>query len=428
MNKTKLIALLLVTTTLLLVFGGTALAADFGSGVAVLAEGTEIIRTAISGKKIIFSDVDIKQGLCLTDFEAIEITEIPESTEGTLMLAGRRVGVGTVIKRKNIGALVFIPASTDVAECHFSFKCAEFADGAEVKFTLKFTEKVNYAPKIDEDAVASGIVTQREVGVFGKMQATDKEGDELEYVIIRYPERGNIELINKNSGEFLYTPPVDYVGEDSFTYVARDEWGNYSRPVKEVITVTERKSEVVYADMKEHREYNAAIALTAMGVVDGRLLGDGVYFMPDDTVTLAEFVTMAMKCAGIRPDTTLTETYFDDGDEITPQLVSYIATAARLGIVQGEFCGGELLLCPNSPVTVCDAAMIMAAITDAEEITEGSVVFEESTVPVWNKRAIYEMCSLGIFDSDEAQINGSRALTKAECVGYLYKMCGVLER
>lgn len=412
---------------LILTVGGVVAFADFGAGVAAMAEGTEIIKTAISGKKIIFSDVDIKQGLCLTDFESIEITSIPESTEGTLMLAGRRVGVGTVIKRKNVGALVFIPASSDVAECHFSFKCAEFADGADVKFTLKFTEKVNYAPSVSDEVDAVGLVTQREVGVYGKMSATDSEMDTLDYIIIRYPEHGSITVINSNSGEFLYTPPTDYVGEDSFTFVARDEWGNYSKPAVRTIRVTERMSEIEYEDMKASKEYNAAIALTAMGVVDGRLIGDGIYFMPEDTVTLAEFVTMAMKCAGIKPDASLTETYFDDSDEIVPQLVSYIATAARLGIVQGEFCAGELLLCPNSPVTACDAAMIMAAITESDGDMQVSLDFEDYTVPVWSKQAIYEMCTLGIFDQNESVFNGQRALTKEECVGYLYRMCAVLD-
>ena len=122
MKKSKRIALITLVLTLAIAVGGVSVYADFGSGVAAMAEGTEIIKTAISGKKIVFSDVDFKQGLCITDFEKIEITAVPESNQGTLMLAGRRVGVGTVIKRKNIGALVFIPASGEVKECSFKFK------------------------------------------------------------------------------------------------------------------------------------------------------------------------------------------------------------------------------------------------------------------------------------------------------------------
>ena len=51
------------------------------------------------------------------------------------------------IKRKNLGALVFIPASKDVTECKFIFTIESFADGAEVEFVIKFIDKVN--PRIE---------------------------------------------------------------------------------------------------------------------------------------------------------------------------------------------------------------------------------------------------------------------------------------
>ena len=221
-----------ITAALLVVamsIGGISAYADFGSGVAAMAEGTEIVKTAISGKKIVFSDVDFKQGLCITDFEKIEITAVPESNQGTLMLAGRRVGIGTVIKRKNIGALVFIPASSEVSQCSFKFRTDDYASGAEVEFVLKFTEKVNYAPTVskEDDGI---IITQREVSVWGQMSAEDVEGDALEYIVISYPRAGALSVSDKESGEFLYTPPTGYTGAVSFTFVARDEWGNFSKP------------------------------------------------------------------------------------------------------------------------------------------------------------------------------------------------------
>ena len=68
----KILAILLCATMLVLCVGGVVAYADFGSGVAVLAEGTEIVKSAISGKKIVFSDLDFKKGLCISDFEKIE--------------------------------------------------------------------------------------------------------------------------------------------------------------------------------------------------------------------------------------------------------------------------------------------------------------------------------------------------------------------
>ncbi len=418
----KTVAAILCSATLALSISATVAYADFGSGVAVLSEGTEIVKTAISGKKIVFSDVDIKQGLCITDFEKIKITSVPTTSEGTLLLAGRRVGAGTTIKRKNIGALVFIPASREVTECRFKFTTDDFANGAEVDFVIKFCEKVNYAPTINApESEETALKTQREISVFGKMSATDKEDDLLEYTVIKYPKVGNLKVIDKNSGEYLYTPPTDYVGEDSFTYVCRDEWGNYSKPQTVSITVDERMSEVIYTDMTTHPEYNAAVALTAMGVMDGRLIGDGVYFMPDSSITLAEFVTMAMKCAGITPDNTLTETFFDDNAEISSPMMGYIATAQKLGIITGSFTDGKLILEPNKAITRTEAAVIMSNILDTGEDYEMPVFKDENTVPVWAKGAVGVMCTLGIFDTETDLILGDSALTKSECASYLYK-------
>lgn len=417
----KTFALLLLTATLITTVGGIAAYADFGSGVATMAEGTEIIKTAISGKKIIFSDADIKQGLCISDFKSIKIVSVPPSEEGTLMLAGRKVNAGTSIKRKNIGALVFVPASGEVKETSFKFTLEEFT-GGEVNFVIKFTEKVNYAPSALSLPDDGKLYTQREISVFGKMEGEDREGDTLEYMVIKYPEEGSLKVLNSLSGEFCYTPHNDYVGEDSFTFVARDEWGNYSKPCEIKIAVSERMSEIVYTDMTSHPDYNAAVALSAMGIMDGRLLGDGVYFMPDSTVSKAEFVAMAMKSAGVQKIADCTETFFDDDELIPEPLKGYVATAQELGIIYGTFKDGKLLFNPSDSITCYDAAVIMANIIDADLSVSLPSFTDTSTIPVWARSSVAAMCQIGIFDGESESIKADRALTKAECAAYLYKL------
>ena len=104
----KLTFVLTVILMLSIILGTLSVSAFFGSGVEVIAENTNIIKSGIYGRKITFNESDFKQGLTIEDFEKIKITSLPKSTEGTLMLAGRRVSVGSEIKKKNIGALVFI--------------------------------------------------------------------------------------------------------------------------------------------------------------------------------------------------------------------------------------------------------------------------------------------------------------------------------
>ncbi len=423
MKKTTVLVLVALTLSVILA-AAVPVFADFGSGVATLTEEAKIIKSGIFGRKIVFSDADIKQGLCIGDFESITITKLPLSTEGTLMLAGRRVSEGAVIKRKNLPSLVFIPASKDVAECKFMFTVDGYANGAEIEFILKFTDKINYEPEIDKEYSASGAMkTQREIGIYGQLYASDKEGDSIEYMIVSYPKYGTVELLDKESGEFLYTPPTDFIGEDKFTYVARDEWGNFSTAEDVTVTVSERLSEAEYKDMQTHKAYNAAVVMTALGVMGGKTVGDGVYFEPDKTVTNAEFVAMAMKACGVKADSTLTETFFDDDAEIPEALKGYVATAQKTGIINGSFENGQLLFNPNEAISKYEAAVIMAKLTSkTSESSEVPVFNDISSVPKWAREGVYQMCAIGVFNSSTDTFNGEAKLTRADVAVYLYRL------
>ena len=416
----KILALVLTLASVFAVFGCTVAYADFGSGIEVIAEEARIVKSTLYGRKMIFSDVDIKQGLCISDFDSITITALPGSADGTLLLAGRRVQEGAKIKRKNIAALVFIPTSNEVKEASFKFTVAGYADNKEITFVIKFTDKVNSEPTV-EGAYADSLSlkTQQTIGVYGKMYATDKEGDELEYIIVSYPKNGTLKLFDNASGEYVYTPTGSYVGEDSFIYVVRDEWGNFSKTQRVTVSVKERMSDVVYRDMKDRREYNAALAMTAMGVMGGEIIGDGVYFNPDETVTRAEFLAMAMRVMGIRCDTTLTTSYFDDDADIPAPLRAYVATAQRIGLITGNFEDGKLTFKPNEKISQIDAAVIISKML----LGDGGDAGDFSThtgIPVWARECADTVCKAGIFDTDTLYERYSYPVTRAECASYLY--------
>lgn len=420
----KTISLLVLASTLLsmLCFVGIESAAFLGTGGAVVAADVSMIKTALIGQKICFTDGDFKSTLALPDFDTITITELPLSTEGTLLLSGRRVGKGRVIKRKNLGALVFIPASDTVRECSFKFTVDGYAGGAEIKCIMKFIDKVNYAPEALGDTTgASAINTQQSISVWGNLGATDPEGDKIEYIIVTYPKRGTLTLTEDENGRYCYTPNGNYKGKDKFTYVVRDEYGNYSKPMTVSIKVNERMCDTVYRDMEEREEYNAAVAMTAMGVMSGVQLGDDLYFNPDERITRAEFVAMAMKCAGIKIDTSLAATFFDDDSAISPSLKGYIATAQRTGLIVGDFRDGKLLFSPNEEISRYEAAKILADISGTNAEGEESVFAGDNDIPVWARSGVYAMCSLGVFDSDDTSSLGEK-ITRADVAEYLYRI------
>ncbi len=421
-GKTMKRKIALILTFSILCIGGilgcVTASAYMGSGAAAVAAEVDMVKTGLSGKKLCFSDTDFKSALTLTDFDTITVTRIPASTEGTLLIGGRRVSEGRVIKRKNLASLVFVPATKDVKECSFAFTVDGYAGGAEIECRMRFLDSINYAPKTEEQ---SSVTTQADISYYGNLSATEPEDDGLKFMIVSYPKRGMLTIVDEESGRYCYTPNSGYTGNDKFVFVARDEYGNYSELSTVTVKVCDRMCDTVYSDMEERAEYNAAVAMTAMNIMSGELLGDGMYFMPDEQVSRAEFVAMAMKCAGIRADSTLTSTYFDDDSDIPTGLRSYIATAQRIGLINGDFTDGKLLFSPNEAITGYEAARIMAELLGTDADGEESVFAADEQIPVWARAGVGAMYSLGIFDANEGE-ELANPVTRANAAAYLYKM------
>ena len=219
-------------------------------------------------------------------------------------------------------------------------------------------------------------------------------------------------------GKYKYEPVDDFVGYDSFCYVVRDEYGNYSKPVEVDIKVVDRLCSAVYVDMEDREEYGAAVAMTAMGIMCGNIVGDDTYFSPDSEVSRAEFVAMAMKSLGIKADSTIKSSYFDDNGDIPTSLVGYVATAQKAGIINGVFDSGKLLFKPNEAITKYEAAKIMSVLMNVSESEEDASYSEESAIPMWARASVSAMTMLGILDDGDA----TEKVTRADAAEYLYKM------
>lgn len=418
-KRTKIIVCIIAT---ILCIGGTGLvsSADFGIGVQVMAEDAKLIKTGLLGKRMIFSELDFKSAMNIKDFDSITITEIPSSTDGTLTYGGRRVIAGRVIKRKNIGLLSFIPASDSTTEARFTFTVEPSSSGAKVECIMKFVDKVNYAPKTDDVAVAH---TQSQIEYFGRLEAHDPEGDGLEFMVVSYPKHGELTL-NKD-GRYSYMPKGEFVGKDKFTFVVRDSYGNFSEPVTVSLKVSERMCDTVFVDMVGRSEYNGAVAMAAMGIMNGKIVGNDIYFEADKTVTRAEFIAMAMRALGIKADSTLTKSFFDDDSDIPKSLRGYVATAARLGAAKGDFVDGRLMFYPNQEITNYEVAEILACLAGISGGEEAGEFADNDGVPVWARESVNMMFTLGVFDIEDTAPDATA--TRAAVADYLYKMmlaCG----
>jgi hypothetical protein len=182
--------------------------------------------------------------------------------------------------------------------------------------------------------------------------------------------------------------------------------------------------DTVFVDMIGRSEYNGAVAMAAMGIMNGKILGNDIYFEADKTVTRAEFIAMAMRALGIKVDTTLTKSFFDDDGDIPKSLRGYVATAARLGAARGDFVDGKLMFYPNEEITNYEVAEIITCLAGISSGEEAGEFQDSGGVPVWARESVSMMFTLGVFDVEDTAPDAMA--TRAAVADYLYKMMLVM--
>jgi hypothetical protein len=161
--------------------------------------------------------------------------------------------------------------------------------------------------------------------------------------------------------------------------------------------------------------------MSALGIMSGTRVGDDIYFSPDGRVTRAEFCAMAMKAYGVRPDSTVGHSYFDDDSNIPQSLRGYVATAQRLGIIDGTFENGKLCINPNEGISHYEAATVIAKLIGINDSNEEEAFMELNAIPVWARGSVGAMITLGIFDESHNETVLKSNLTRSQAAECLYR-------
>ena len=391
-------------------------------GVDCLADRGELIKSGLRGRDVVFTEADFRQALGVSRLSSVTVLSLPAVTDGILRLDGTPVVSGQVIPSEQISRLTFTAASDSVQSSSFSFCANSTAGTTALTCTLRLLDRINYAPTVATVPDANlSVMTRRDISAFGSMKAEDPEGDSLTYLIVSYPQKGTLTVTDEQKGDFRYSPYAGRTGYDSFSYVARDEYGNYSSVATVNIQIQERLSELVYSDMSGNPAYNAALAMAESNILLGSLEGDGMFFHPTDSVSRSDFVVIAMKAAGISPAAGSEETWFDDNDEIPASVRGYVATAQLYGYVSGHFDGSGLYFYPDRAITRAEAAVILNNILNANVPAVLPVFADSADIPVWAADAIYALFDSGVLTQNgEGSIGAKDNMTRAEAAAALY--------
>lgn len=385
----------------------------------VIANENGMVKASMAyNGEISFDAYDFDETLA-TNVKSITITALPDESQGRLMLGELYVVNNQVIDREDFDSLKFIPSSSKESDCVFKF--IPSSGNYELECMLRVITEVNYSP-IATNGQAVSTWTNEDVTCFGVLDGYDPDGDKVKFEIVSYPEKGIVQIINSEAGDYKYTPYDGVKGKDSFTYRVRDEYGNYSAESTVNIKIEKTKTTLVFADMSGHKALNAVLEVSDEYMPCTKN-ADGTYsFNPEGTVTKEEFLALVMDVMGAKNVPTLTKTRFADDDKIDPKYKGYFESAFVLGIIEGERKPDGIYVNPKSQITTAEASVIINKIIGTRADTTTTTFADESEIPDWAKTAITSLTELGILDKENGKINPNSPLTRAQTAQILMSL------
>lgn len=416
--KTRVILILIAIC--LLVAALPVSAAVLTGGIASVAEESTMIKGAVVGSTVRFSATDFKQAMGITRFEGITVTALPGEEEGTLCFGGQPLTAPVTVPRASLDSLTFVPRNEEIREAAFRFTCDSYAGGAEITCAIRFAEELNRGPTVSDVVASRAVSTFAGTLAEGTLCATDPEGDAIEFIVIGYPKHGTLTMVDAALGEYRYTPAAGYIGSDEFTFVVRDIYGNYSTPATVAVTVEAAEDITCYRDLIGSAVSLPAIALERENIMLGTLVGDGMYFSPDEELTRGEFLVMAMKAAGYAPRAGLSHTVFDDDAEIPEGIRPYVATAQEAGFILGKLSDEGLVFAAEETVTRGEAALVLATLLGAE-VPTGATPLTDEDIPRRVRVAAEALVLRGIYPRNtEGLLATDAPLDRAAAAEMLY--------
>ncbi len=383
----------------------------------ILAARSDMAVATLCGNDYYFSEDVFARSLNMdvSRFEYITVTSLPSAAQGELLIGSTRVTEGQVIASANLKMLTYVPAE-QTAESQSSFTFSPNGGVYDVTCNVYVLNELNYSPTV---SIASGealcVSTHQNFVGYGTLTAYDPEGDALVFEVVRAPQHGLLLMTDSTNGEYVYLPRIGYTGSDSFQYVARDMYGNYSASAQVQVQVEKPSVLVSYADMQGRRDYNAALTMAEAGIMQGTELDDKTYFYPEQTVSRLEFLTMAMQAVGIGSVPTVSDTGFMDDKNIPADAKGYVAAAYSLGYIKGSTDSeGNLCFLPDETITRAEAAVILRRMVDADAAELTPAFADSSDIPAWASEAISTLSSLGVMTPSGGVISPNSEVTRGQ--------------
>ncbi|MBR5123526.1 MAG: S-layer homology domain-containing protein [Clostridia bacterium] len=390
-------------------------------GLRVMAAREEMVFAGLCGNEISFTAEDICRAMNLSELDYVTIRSLPAPGEGTLFVGSVGASEGQVISAGSLSLLSFAAADdTKPSEAVMTLS----VNGSDYAMTCRLCllDRLNYTPTVAlAPTISLQIETYRDLPAAGTVSAYDPEGDEITYEIVRYASHGRVTLTDRHTGAYVYTPDRGYTGQDSFDYVVRDRYGNYSTSATVSITVTAPPTSVAYADIDGEENAATILKVSDRGLMNGTRVGGETYFKPAEAISRVEFLVTALQAAGITAEQVadLGDPSFADVADIPVSMRPFVSYAVQKNYVSGK--AGESGLCfkPNDPITRAEASVILSNIIGYAVEDTVTAFADELALPAWSLEALTSLRALGILLCPDDNAHADKTMTRGDTAAWL---------
>lgn len=390
-------------------------------GLDVIAASDEVVFAGLVGNEISFAPDDIKRAMNLSEINYITVTKLPSSNVGTLYVGSVGVSEGQVITAANMAHLSFA-AADDTKPCEAYMSISVNGSAYSIKCKMCFLPSVNYTPTVSlVPDISLNITTYCDTPSYGNLSAYDPEGDTMTYEIVKYAAHGRVKLNDKHTGAYVYIPDKGYTGSDSFVYVVRDEYGNYSTSAVVDLQINAIPSSAVYSDIEGSIYASAAIRMGSAGIMNGTQVGKECYFKPSDEISRVEFLVTAMSAAGITAEdaSKYVNIDFADNSDIPVSMRGYVALAGKRGYITKNSADEKVNFKPHESISRAEAAVILSNIIGYANKTTVTAFADSDNIPSWADKALTSLYALGILDVRDGTANPTAKINRGTTAVWL---------
>ncbi len=398
-------------------------------GLRVMAAQDELVFAGLVGNEITFTSDDFCRVMNLSSLDYITVVELPDANDGTLYVGSVGAAKGQVIKAGSLKLMAFAAADEE-NPVDATMKIT--VNGADYAMTCRLSTllRINYTPTVAlAPTISLNVETYRNMPITGTVSAYDPEGDEMTFEIVRYAAHGRVSLLDKNTGAYTYTPDAAYVGKDSFDYVVRDKWGNYSTSATVSIQVNDPLASITYSDIDGVEGAAAILKISSLGLMNGTRVGQDTYFKPDMAVSRLEFLVTAMQAAGINAAklTQFADPAVGDCADIPTAMRPYVSYALQKNYIGTKTVSGNAYFKPNDSITHAEAAVILSNIIGYAIDDTVTAFADASAVPAWSQQALTSLHALGVLTVTDGKANASTTMTRATTAAWLSKTIQLMQ-